>query len=222
MTWLNWSLKLHSKLRTIPHLIYIYTQHTFLMLNKYLIHLFDCTCLNVMCVYSSIYGSNQKYFWSFYMYLEVIFITLCVHVLCLHCFSLLKHVLCWKTGVRIFGYSFWLLSWVASFGYSFWRLAQSRVYIEWFATHSRLISLLASRKMPKNSFLKNFSRETCFKPLSSSFKPLFQYFYIKIQSIWMIFHFINISKEILNSFIWFLSFRLCFGEFLCSWLGFLL
>ena len=57
-----------------------HTQHTYLMFNECLIHLFDRTCLNVMCVYSTIYGSIQKYFWSFYMYLEVIFITLWVHV----------------------------------------------------------------------------------------------------------------------------------------------
>ena len=98
------------------------------MFNECLIHLFDYTCLNVMCVCSSIYGSNQKVFFfnfffiSFYMYLEVIFITLCVHVLCLLSFSLFKHVLCWKRGVRIF----WLLSRVASFGYSFWWLTQLR------------------------------------------------------------------------------------------------
>ena len=64
---------------------------------------------------------------------------------------------------------------------------------------------LASRETPRNSFLKSFSRETCFKPLPSSFQPLFQYFYIKTQSIWMVFHSINISKVIINSFHWFWS-----------------
>ena len=103
MTWLNWSLKLHSRLRTIPHLTH--TQHTCLMVNECLIFLFDCICLNVMCVCSSLYGSNQKDFWSFYMYLEVIFITFCVHIICLLCFSLFKHVLCWKNKCQ----KFWLL-----------------------------------------------------------------------------------------------------------------
>ena len=56
-----------------------HTQHTCLMFNECLIHLLNCTCLNVMCVCSTIYGSIQKDFQSFYMYLEVIFITLCVH-----------------------------------------------------------------------------------------------------------------------------------------------
>ena len=104
MTWLNWSLKFYSRLRTIPHLIHTHTTHM-PMFNECLIHLFDCTCLNVMCVCSSLYGSNQKDFWSFYIYLEVIFITLCVHVICLLCFSLFKHVLCWKNKCR----NFWLL-----------------------------------------------------------------------------------------------------------------
>ena len=36
-----------------------------------------------------------------------------------------------------------------------------------------------SHKTPRNNFLKSFSWETCFKPLPSPFKPLFQYFYIK-------------------------------------------
>ena len=70
---------------------------------------------------------------------------------------------------------------------------------------SRLSSQLASCKLPKNSFLKSFSWENCFKPLPSSFKLLFQYVYIKTQSIWMVFHSINISKVIINSFHWFWS-----------------
>ena len=125
-----------------------------------------------------------------------------------HCF---KHVLCWKTSVRIFGYSFWLLSQVASFGYSFWRLTQSRnpscKFIQKLLLltrnsrkFSQLISQFSSCKTPRNSFLKCYSWKTCFKPLLSSLKPLFQYFYIKTQSIWMVFHFITISKVILNSF----------------------
>ena len=60
-----------------------------------------------------------------------------------------------------------------------------------------------SRETPRNSFLKGFLWETCFTPLPSSLKPLFQYFYIKTQSIWMVFHSINISKVIINSFHWF-------------------
>ena len=62
-----------------------------------------------------------------------------------------------------------------------------------------------SRETPRNSFLKSFSWENCFKPLTSSSKLLFQYFFIKTQSIWMVFHSINISKIIINSFHWFWS-----------------
>ena len=64
---------------------------------------------------------------------------------------------------------------------------------------------LPSRKTPRNSFLKGFLWETCFKPLPSSLKPLLQYFYIKTQPIWMVFHSINVSKVIINSFHYFWS-----------------
>ena len=74
-------------------------------------------------------------------------------------------------------------------------------------THSWLVKIFATesrdspnRRMPRNNFLKGFLWETCFKPLPSSLKPLFQYFYIKTQPIWMVFHSINISKVIINSF----------------------
>ena len=48
-----------------------------------------------------------------------------------------------------------------------------------FTTHSQLILQLANCKTPWNSFLNGFSWETYFKPLPSSLKPLFQFFYIK-------------------------------------------
>ena len=77
----------------------------------------------------------------------------------------------------------------------------------WLTIHSRLAKIFATeprdspnRETPRNSFLKGFLWETCFKPLPSSLKPLFQYFYIKTQPIWMVFHSINISKLIINSF----------------------
>ena len=80
------------------------------------------------------------------------------------------------------------------------------------ATHSRLAKIFAteprdspSRETPRNCFLKGLLWETFFKPLPSSLKPLFQYFYIKTQPIWMVFHSINISKVIINSFHFFLS-----------------
>ena len=98
--------------------------------------------------------------------------------------------------------------------------------VERFATHSRLIHRWAlkspkglrkfhgnffrdsshdspNRKTPRNSFSKGFSWVTYFKPLPSSLKPIFQYFYIKTQPTWMVFHSINISKVILHYFHWF-------------------
>ena len=132
-----------------------------------------------------------------------------------------KHVLNWKTGVRVFR---------GSAGDSPVAKPQSRAHPEAFgdslAACSRLTrdsrrfsrlklaarGLLAteprdspSRETPRNSFLKGFLWETCFKPLPSSLKPLFQYFYIKTQPIWMVFQSINISKVIINSFHWFWS-----------------
>ena len=89
---------------------------------------------------------------------------------------------------------------------------QSWVHLEALVTHSRLGKIfvikphnLPGRETPKNSFLKGFLWEICFKPLPSSLKPLFHYFYIKTQSIWMVFYSINISKVIINSFHWFWS-----------------
>ena len=129
------------------------------MFNECLIHLFNCTCLNVMCVLIFIWIKPKIFLIILYV-LEVIFITLCVHVICLLCFSLFKHVLFWKTKCQ----NFWLhvlatcrlRDPVTSFGNSFWRLAshetQSRVYTEWFVTHSRL----ANRELLRNSFLNSF------------------------------------------------------------------
>ena len=175
------------------------------MFNECLIHLFDYTCLHVMYACLTIYGSIQIFFWSFYIFLEVIFITFCVHVWCLLCFSLFKHVLYWKTGVRVF---------CDSAGDSLVAKPQSRVHPEALVTHSWLTcdsfatcenfrdwtSQLAQSRNAQNQLFKEFfSWETCFKPLPSSFKPLFHYFYIKTQSIWMVFHSFNISKVIINS-----------------------
>ena len=75
----------------------------------------------------------------------------------------------------------------------------------WLTHQSQKFLWLAQPRNARNSFLKSFSWETYFKPLLSYLKPLFQYFYIKTQLIWMIFHSINISKVIINSFHWFWS-----------------
>ena len=46
MTWLNWSLKLHTRLWTS----YTWSTHTRHKTNVQLFHLCDCTCSNVMCI----------------------------------------------------------------------------------------------------------------------------------------------------------------------------
>ena len=58
------------------------------MFNKCLFHLCDCTCSNVMCVCSTICGSNQKDFCSFCLLLEVICIT--------HVFQSFSSFFVWK------------------------------------------------------------------------------------------------------------------------------
>ena len=70
MTWLNRSLKLHSGLRTIPHLILTQTHETSiqLMLISFVwLYMFKCD------VYAQVLADQtQKYFWVFYMFLKLI------------------------------------------------------------------------------------------------------------------------------------------------------
>ena len=174
------------------------------------LYLFKCD----MCVLNYIWINPKRFLIILYVFGSNFYHSLCSCLVLSLLFSLFKHVLCWKTGVRVFRDSA-LNSPVAK--------PQSRVHPEVLATHlqlacdslathSRLAKIFVteprnspSRETPRNSFLKGFLWETYFKPLSSSLKPLFHYFYIKTQSIWMIFHSINISKVIINSFHWFWS-----------------
>ena len=64
------------------------------------------------------------------------------------------------------------------------------------------------------NFLKGISWDICFKLLSSSPKPLFLCFYIKTQLNSSVFHSINISKVIFNSFHCFWSLDYVFGGFM--------
>ena len=45
-----------------------HTQHTRLLFNECLFHLCDCTYSNVMCVCSTICGSNQIFFFFFFVF----------------------------------------------------------------------------------------------------------------------------------------------------------
>ena len=60
MTWLNWSLKLHIRLRTISILILTHTSHMF-MFNKCHIHLCDCTWLNVFHILNFCWLNTKRF-----------------------------------------------------------------------------------------------------------------------------------------------------------------
>ena len=112
--------------------------------------------------------------------------------------------------------NFWLLilatcvscQQVASFGYSVWRLASCefklRVHTERFrGSLATWLVTRQSRNAQNQLFKELFRGKLVLNLFPSSLKPLFQYFYIKTQPIWIFFHSINISKVILNSFHWF-------------------
>ena len=128
----------------------------------------------VVCMLNYMFDQTKKIF-DHFIYIWKWFLSLFVFMFSAyfvsHCF---KHVLCWKIGVKIFGYSH-----------------ESQVLATGLATHSRVASFQGFSheftqngsqitrnspiaKTPKISFLKGFSRETCFKLLPSSLKPLFQ------------------------------------------------
>ena len=70
MSWLNWSLKLHFGVWTIPHLILTQKTQEFvqLMLISFVwLYMFKCDVYAQLLVIQT-----QKYFWVFYMFLKVI------------------------------------------------------------------------------------------------------------------------------------------------------
>ena len=69
MFWLNWSLKLHIRLRTISYLI-TSTSHMS-MFNECLIHLCDCTWLNVMYIFKHLLIKLKKIFEYFSCFWKV-------------------------------------------------------------------------------------------------------------------------------------------------------
>ena len=179
-----------------------------------------CVCAQSYMVQSKKIFDHFICFWKWFLSLfvfmfNVYFVSNCLNMFCIE-----------KTGVRVFrgsagdspvvkhqlrvhpevfGYSLASFSRPTRDSRKFSRLNLTTRSL--LATHSRLAKIFAaeprdspSRETPRKSFLKGFLWETCFKPLSSSFKPLFQYFYIKTQSNWMVFHSFNISKVIINYF----------------------
>ena len=83
MTWLNCSLKLHSGLRTNPHLTLTHNTQVFDSMNAYLI----CVIVHVQmwCVCSNTWWSNPKIFLSVLFVFESDFILLCFEFFCLKC-----------------------------------------------------------------------------------------------------------------------------------------
>ena len=133
------------------------------------LYLFKCN----VCLLNFIWIKPKRFLIILYVFESDFYHFLCSYLV-LTLFSLINHTLCCKTSVRIFGYSFWLLSWVVHFGYLFWRLALSRDPVaSLYIMVLRLISRLASHETPRNSFLKGFSWETCFKLFPFSPKPLY-------------------------------------------------
>ena len=67
---------------------------------------------------------------------------------------------------------------------------------------SRLVCKLATHEMSRISLVHGNSWDICFKLLPSFPIPLFQCFYLKPKLNSIVFHSINISKVIFNSFHW--------------------
>ena len=76
MIWLNWSLKIHSSLRTIPHLIHTHNTQVECSMNAY----FICVIVHVQmwCVCSNTCWSNLKRFLSVLFVFESDFILSCL------------------------------------------------------------------------------------------------------------------------------------------------
>ena len=79
MTWLNWSLKLHSGLRTIPHLILTHNTQDFDSINAYLIYVM--VHVQMWCVCSNTCWSNPKRFLSVLYVFESDFVLSCFQFL---------------------------------------------------------------------------------------------------------------------------------------------
>ena len=108
MTWLNWSLNLHTRLWTNSYLIPI--QHTSLIFNECLFHLCNCACLNVMCVYSYIWIKPKRFLIILFVFGSVFRHSLFLSFVLTLFFNVSSLFLCWKIRVRVFHESFatWL------------------------------------------------------------------------------------------------------------------
>ena len=105
MTWLNWSLKLHSGLRTIPYLILTHNPQDFSSINAY----FICVIVHdqMWCVCSIACRSNQNFFLSILYVSESVFVLLCFKFLfkmhfCAVLQKLLQRHSCEKLATKLF------------------------------------------------------------------------------------------------------------------------
>ena len=105
MTWLNWLLKLHFGLRTIPHLILTYNTQDFgqwMLISFLWLYVFKCDVYTQLLV-----DQTQKDFWVFYIFFKVF---LCFHILsfCSNCIfhvfhqKLLQRHFCEKLVTKLF------------------------------------------------------------------------------------------------------------------------
>ena len=105
MTWLKWSLKLHSGLKTFPHLIH--TQHTRFLFNECLFHLCDCTCSNVMCILNCLSIKPNMifeyfiYFWKcFYAFVFWFFVYIVLFMFFIK--NSLRGIFAWRFASKLF------------------------------------------------------------------------------------------------------------------------
>ena len=77
MIWLNWSLKLHTRLWTS----YTWSTHTRHKTNVQLFHLCDCTCSNVMCILNCLSIKSKKIFEHFICFWKCFYAFVCLEFL---------------------------------------------------------------------------------------------------------------------------------------------
>ena len=130
VTWLNWSLKLHSSLWTIPHLILTHNAQDIvqIMLISFMwLYMFICD------VYAQILADQtQNNFWVFYMFLKVI--------LYFHVFSFCSKYIFVFFFKNWFRGSFVRSSWLrTSHEICLREIKKSHFHTETFATTSRVL-----------------------------------------------------------------------------------
>ena len=138
-----------------------------------------CVCAQSYMVESKNIFDHFICFWKWFLSLfvfmfSVYFVFHCLNMFCIE-----------KNRCQSFSRLRWRLAShetpAASSSRRFWQLTRGLL-----VTHSRLTKIFATKsrdlpscETPRNNLLKGSLWETYFKPLSSSFKHLFYYFYIK-------------------------------------------